>query len=336
MKNVFLIISLLLILATTRAFTEDSIPVKISVGYLTDYQTSFTPEQWYNEWIHLRISNTLDDQILYDSLTTLKMVGFNDTVYLDSGTYKCEVLNIGAATKMPVITLDNGYVVPWGYPAYEYYLFSIPGGELTTYSSITDTACFMYTSPSSKYTWTESGIYSDTIPNAIGYDSIITLDLTIISINNTIEQSDSILTVIEPDADYQWLSCLTGINIEGAINQSYKPIVSGLYYVNITKAGCSSSSACYSMEVKEPDLNDLETSVTTYPNPFNDDLYISLGKAYNEVKIVVQDVNGTIVTNQLYSNQVIIELNVENYKSGIYYVVLTADNEQTVFKVIKQ
>jgi gliding motility-associated-like protein len=48
-----------------------------------------------------------------------------------------------------------------------------------TNSSITETACDSYTSPSSNNVWTTSNTYIDTIPNTAGCDSIITINLTI-------------------------------------------------------------------------------------------------------------------------------------------------------------
>jgi len=48
-----------------------------------------------------------------------------------------------------------------------------------TRGSITDTVCSSYTSPSGDYTWTNSGTYLDIIPNAIGCDSLIAINLTI-------------------------------------------------------------------------------------------------------------------------------------------------------------
>ncbi len=48
-----------------------------------------------------------------------------------------------------------------------------------TSSNINVTSCSSYTSPSGNYTWSSSGTYNDTIPNAAGCDSVITINLTI-------------------------------------------------------------------------------------------------------------------------------------------------------------
>lgn len=50
-------------------------------------------------------------------------------------------------------------------------------GCMDTYSTIDITECLSYVSPSGEFTWTESGIYNDTIPNATGCDSILTINL---------------------------------------------------------------------------------------------------------------------------------------------------------------
>jgi len=53
-----------------------------------------------------------------------------------------------------------------------------------TYHTLTLTECTSYTSPSGLYTWTTTGMYNDTIPNAAMCDSIITVDLTIAPVYN--------------------------------------------------------------------------------------------------------------------------------------------------------
>jgi hypothetical protein len=56
------------------------------------------------------------------------------------------------------------------------------GGEIPLGASgafLSPIACDSYTSPSGNHIWTASGIYMDTIINAIGCDSVLTIDLTI-------------------------------------------------------------------------------------------------------------------------------------------------------------
>ena len=50
-----------------------------------------------------------------------------------------------------------------------------------SYNTITVTVCDTYTSPSGRHTWFVTGIYKDTIPNAAGCDSILTINLTVIA-----------------------------------------------------------------------------------------------------------------------------------------------------------
>jgi parallel beta-helix repeat protein len=49
----------------------------------------------------------------------------------------------------------------------------------STFSSIIVSACDNYVSPSGNYSWSSSGIYQDTISNAAGLDSVMTINLTI-------------------------------------------------------------------------------------------------------------------------------------------------------------
>jgi hypothetical protein len=48
-----------------------------------------------------------------------------------------------------------------------------------SYDTISEVACDSYDSPSGSYNWTVSGVYTDTLTNALGCDSIITINLTV-------------------------------------------------------------------------------------------------------------------------------------------------------------
>lgn len=120
MKILFL--NLLLVGTITISYAQGHFAVPIS----TDI---FYGEQ--DEWIHLKISDVNTGEIWYDTLATVTAdEGFSDTVYLDSATYKCEIIDMGANVSMPKIKLDNDSYAQWGYPDYEYYLFSLPATSL--------------------------------------------------------------------------------------------------------------------------------------------------------------------------------------------------------------
>ncbi len=78
-----------------------------------------------------------------------------------------------------------------------------------TYSTITPGNCLSkYTSPSGKYVWTSSGTYYDTIVNAVGCDSVITINLVIKNSSNSVSSS-ACSSYTSPSGKYVWTS--TGI-----------------------------------------------------------------------------------------------------------------------------
>jgi hypothetical protein len=289
-----------------------------------------------NEWLHLKISDTLTNEVWYDSLATVLITeGFKDTVYLDAGTYKCEILDMGAAVSMPIITLENGHVVPWGYPEHKYYLFTVPGSSQVTYSNLDISKCEYYVSPSLRYTWTSSGEYIDTIPNSNGYDSIMTINLTIINLDITVTYTEDALVANESDAAYQWIVCNSGSSIVGANEQSYIPIVDGLYSVQITKGECNVTSDCYSYivnNIKEQTNSDM---VLVYPNPTNGLLNIETSVTYGIIYLELTDISGKSLAKYSFHDHNLIQINFEGFHSGLYYVNIHTDTNIFTFKVIK-
>lgn len=91
--------------------------------------------------------------------------------------------------------------------AYHYglpdFLFSLVP-PCDTYATITETTCESYTSPSGNYTWTSTGTYMDTIPNAAGCDSVLTIDLTIIN-NTSATLNETVCdSYTSPGGNYIW------------------------------------------------------------------------------------------------------------------------------------
>jgi len=96
------------------------------------------------------------------------------------------------------------------------------GGCTNTYSTVSASACLSYTWPQNNQTYTQSGSYTDTIPNHLNCDSIITLNLTIHP-NTTATQYH---TACET---FTWINGLT-----------YTTSVDTVTYIIPNAAGCDS------------------------------------------------------------------------------------------------
>ncbi|HEX5003268.1 MAG TPA: T9SS type A sorting domain-containing protein [Bacteroidia bacterium] len=153
--------------------------------------------------------------------------------------------------------------------------------------TISPASCDSYTSPSGHYTWTTSGTYTDTIPNATGCDSIITINLTILpspvvaitaSGPTTFCQGDSVVLSATPGIfGYQWHR--RNLPIAGATDSTFTVKYKGPYKcVAQNSVGCSDTSNKITVSVPCIPIgpNQLKESVSAesenialqiYPNP---------------------------------------------------------------------
>lgn len=105
-------------------------------------------------------------------------------------------------------------------------------------------ACQSFLSPSGQQ-WTSSGLYTDTIPNAQGCDSIITIELQVIDLDTGFTVDGALLTANATGVAYQWLDCDDGgAPIPGADQQSYTAETAGSYALQVSFGGCSQQSSC--------------------------------------------------------------------------------------------
>ena len=112
-----------------------------------------------------------------------------------------------------------------------------------TSASFLTIACQEYTAPSGAV-YTTSGIFNDTIPNAQGCDSLLTIAVDLTSVDTSVAVAGAVLTVGEAEASYQWVDCATGEAISGADAQSFEPAGAGSYAVDVTVGICTVRSAC--------------------------------------------------------------------------------------------
>ncbi|MBI2281988.1 MAG: T9SS type A sorting domain-containing protein [Bacteroidetes bacterium] len=195
------------------------------------------------------------------------------------------------------------------------------------------------------YTWIDGNNYTASNSTATfnivggaanGCDSLVTLNLTVNSIDTSVTQNVNTLIANETGANYQWLDCNNSFTIiNGATTQSYIVPINGNYAVEITKNTCVDTSSCVNVLVTG--LNVLEeTGMRIYPNPINNQFIIELTDYSVDTKITITSIEGKIV----YSNTSIpsrkIVLNATDWAKGVYTIKLTNQQVNLTSKLIKQ
>ena len=202
------------------------------------------------------------------------------------------------------------------------------------------TACNSFISPSGNYTWTSANTYYDTIPNAYGCDSLITIDLTINNVDITVNQNEATLTANSTGSDYQWFDCNNGnLIISGEVSQYYTAAANGSYAVIITKNGCTDTSSCYVITSAGVLENTFENKILIFPNPANRLLTVSFEPLNNENVIVeLMSSTGQIVYSKIVENTAFEKCNLKiktsDFSNGLYFLVIQNGNKQLTRKLV--
>lgn len=198
--------------------------------------------------------------------------------------------------------------------------------------------CNQFVSPSLKHTWTVSGDYTDTIPNSVGCDSIIFINLTVEIGNVTITHNSSTLTAnVDVDSvTYQWLDCTAAYApITSQKGRHFIPTLNGNYAVVVTKNGCADTSDCVNMTTVGLNENELMGYVDIYPNPTTGQLTIDLGSTHKTIQVKVSNIVGQELVNETFEQKDKLQLTIPG-EAGLYFIELTdAHNHKVCLKVIK-
>lgn len=220
-----------------------------------------------------------------------------------------------------------------------YFVIEYDSVACSTADTINVNACYSYTSPSGLYVYTTSNTYTDTLANAAGCDSIITINLTIDSVSD-LSTSLAGITITannsSADASYQWLDCDNGFAvIPGDTLQSFTAMVNGNYAVQITEGGCVDTSACVAINSVGIVENTFGQDFKVYPNPTRGNFSLDLGLIPGEVQITLRDLNGRLIQSQTYSGTALIDMEISEPK-GMYILLIQSDDHQAIIKLIKE
>ena len=195
------------------------------------------------------------------------------------------------------------------------------------------------------YTWVDGNTYTSsnntaihTLTSTVGCDSIISLNLTITTINSVVVAvNDTTLQVQSstPGSSFQWVDCNDNFTpISGETNATFTTQTSGSYAVEVSLNNCSEISDCFAINTSTG-INDFneQYDVNFFPNPTTNDLVISL-EGIEFIDIIIVDINGKVLMQQsdLIDKD---RINLSDYVSGLYFIKIISKKGSRVERVTK-
>ncbi|MBR9860237.1 T9SS type A sorting domain-containing protein [bacterium] len=258
---------------------------------------------------------------IYDTLTITacdKFKSFDGTTITAPGIY------------------DQVYITPGGCLGYVHFNLSF---NYSSAAQIDTLMCGFYRSPSGRHTVSIDSILLDTIINANGCDSLLTIHVT--SLNQEVGIS-FIAGSFRPEIEhrdeytYQWVNCLDNYApILGANQREFTPEYEGLYALSVTANGCSNISNCYYVEEQNL-LRPPKLRILAYPMPNDGILYLDFGIKLRTASLEIYSSNGQLVSEHEFEELSKYKLALPE-SSGIYYGLLyTNSNKPRVFKIVRK
>jgi hypothetical protein len=317
---------------TNAAGCDSVVTLDLTIGNSntgTDIQTACDTYTWIDGNTYTASNSTatwtLTNAAGCDSIVTLDLTILNSTVgtdvqtacdaytWIDGNTYT-------ASTNTATFTLMNAAGCD-----------SVVTLDLTILNSTTGTDV---QTTCDTYTWIDGNTYTAsnntatfTLTNAVGCDSVVTLDLTINSVSDvTTSTTGSTITANNANATYQWLDCNDGNSpINGANSATFSATQSGEYAVELTENGCVDTSSCVTISLANMTENFMGNTLSVYPNPASDLINFRTKKPIREVSVLT--VEGKLIAT--YGS--VESISVAYLNEGIFFVIGTLQ-DGTYFK----
>lgn len=192
----------------------------------------------------------------------------------------------------------------------------------TTSSTLNESACDSYTL--NGQTYTQSGTYTQVIPNGSGCDSTITLNLSMdfspITPVITLTNGVTMTTPAQANVSFQWINCSDLTPIAGATGTTFTASMNGVYAV-VASNGCGSdTSECSTINsVGITDLSGADLSV--YPNPTDGALHVQVSANMLGQTWKLYDIRGRLVVDGNIETETS-TLSMEQLSLGTYWLHL--------------
>lgn len=196
------------------------------------------------------------------------------------------------------------------------------------------------------YDWIDGNTYTSSnntaqwiVTNAAGCDSLVTLNLTIITVETGTTQTDDLtIEANAQGANYEWLNCDNNYSVlVGESNQTFTASANGNYAVEITQNGCTDTSACVAITQVGLVETDFGQRIQIFPNPTFGTVTIQLPDGASDlIHVRLKNALGQEIATNSYSHIHAFEVEI-NGASGVYFLeVETSNGSKAAFRILKQ
>lgn len=215
------------------------------------------------------------------------------------------------------------------------------GGGVFIYDFCTHTSSTQTVEACDSYTWIDGNTYTSntTAPvfnfeggAANGCDSVVTLDLTINTVDNSVYRSGSTLQAIENGATYQWVDCNNNYApIPGETDDTFTATENGSYALVVTKNNCTDTSNCFNMTTVGLGDDDYQINgLSIYPNPSTGIFNIKYSGS-KKAQYTISDITGRVIKKgDITSGNTTLDLSLES--KGTYFL----KSQGKTYKIVKR
>jgi len=196
----------------------------------------------------------------------------------------------------------------------------------------------------------KTGTYTDSYTSVYGCDSIYKMILNVSANPSAFEitgedevasgSTETYNVPLNGDLTYGWEVINGSIIYYKANNiadvQWNEAGAGAVYVVAQNTFGCQSETAVLTVEIVTGIENAFASSISVYPNPNSEKLYIETPGNNDETRIRLIDITGKVISANNYYNSKVIELKMDSYTSGIYFLNIRTEEGDVTFKVVKE
>ncbi len=162
-----------------------------------------------------------------------------------------------------------------------------------------------------------------------------TLALQIVVIDTTVNKTGNTLTCAQSGSTYQWLNCYFGnARIIGETGQSFTPIITGSYSVELTLDNCKDTSSCHIVILTDIIENSFGSELSVYPNPSQGKVKILLPGFFDEIEVSAKNISGVTTSRKTYQHTEQIDFEIEG-PPDIYFIHIASPGKFAMVRILK-